>query len=270
MCDRWISVPLLTSARRESRIDQVQHLMTIDQNPYEAPRAATTENFGNRAGGHSREFGIGEVLGLGLTAVRRQPVELVGGYFLTFFVSWLVQMLPQLLLVAGLVPSGSVAGAALVAVSGSILGMFASSFFIVGQLRVALAAARGEVVELSQFFSGGDRFGIALLVQIIQAVCIVVGTIFFIVPGLILALGWSLSTLFVADSDCGVGEALRESWAMTRGQRGKIFLFGFAAVGVLFLGLLALVVGMFVALPIVVVAFATIYVRITGNVEAPS
>ncbi len=244
--------------------------MTIDQNPYEAPRAATTENFGNRAGGHSREFGIGEVLGLGLTAVRRQPVELVGGYFLTFFVSWLVQMLPQLLLVAGLVPTGSIAGAALVAGSGSLLGLLASSFFLVGQLRVALAAARGEVVELSQFFSGGDRFGIALLVQIVQGVCIIVGTIFFVVPGLILALGWSLATLFVADSDCGVGEALSESWAMTRGQRGKLFLFALAAIAVLFLGLLALVVGMFVALPIILVAFATIYVRITGNVESPS
>jgi uncharacterized membrane protein len=138
-------------------------------------------------------------------------------------------------------------------------------FFTIGQFRVALASAREEPIDFGMFFSGLDRLLPGLLLMVVMYVGIVLGFILLIVPGAILALAWSLSFVCLADTKMGPIEALSDSWEQTKGQKMKIFAFSFATIGVFILGLLALFVGVFVAYPVVMVAFAEIYLRITGR-----
>jgi len=106
------------------------------------------------------------------------------------------------------------------------------------------------------------------LMNLLTAFGMIVGLLLFVIPGLVLALGWSLASAFVSDTDCSASEALSESWGLTKGFKLKLFFFVGATVLVVLLGLLCLGVGFFVALPTVVIAYAVIYMRLTGNVQS--
>ena len=56
-----------------------------------------------------------------------------------------------------------------------------------------------------------------------------------------------------------VRDQLKRSWAITEGVKWKLFGYIFAQAGVVLLGLLALGVGMLVALPVVAIATASVY-----------
>src|SRR5262249_36576075 len=85
------------------------------------------------------------------------------------------------------------------------------------------------------------------------------------VPGVILGLGLSLSSYYCIDQKMGPIDAMKASWAATNGQKGKIFLFGLVAFLLIIAGYLACLCGAFVAIPVVMVAFATIYLRLSGT-----
>lgn len=207
---------------------------------------------------------ISEVLNVGFSAVRRRPLELIGGYFLVGLLGQLPGQLPLVLTLAGVVSEGTALYWGLQGVS--ILGaLIVSSYLLVGQLRVALAAARGEDFDFGLFFSGGDRlvtmFAAILLISLAGAL----GFVLLIVPGVVLVLGWALASLFVADTDYGALEAMRESWEAMRGQKLQVFLLYLTTLVVCLAGLCACYVGLFVVLPAVVIAYAETYRRITGR-----
>lgn len=239
-----------------------------DKNPYAASKVATTRD--NLPGGSAqpREFGMGEVIRMGLSAVMKQPLPLIGGFALTFTLIWAVQQVPQLVVLLGILPADPIIALAIVTLASVLLGTFVSSFLSIGQIRVALSAARGETVEFAQFFSGADRFGTLFLMNLLMGAAIFLGSLLFVVPGIIAVIGFSLGAFFVADTDCSAWEALSESWAMTKGFKWKLFGLVFVAAGVALLGVLCLLVGIFVVLPALFVAYAIVYMRLTGNVES--
>jgi uncharacterized membrane protein len=85
-----------------------------------------------------------------------------------------------------------------------------------------------------------------------------------IVPGVILALGWSLAPFYVVDAGMGPIEAMKASWSATRGQKGEIFVLGIASVGLTLLGVLMCCVGVLATSPILYVAFAIAFIRMSG------
>lgn len=95
--------------------------------------------------------------------------------------------------------------------------------------------------------------------SIVVGVLIVIGLIFLIVPGFILAIRYFFVQYLVMDRNMGVSEAMAESARITRGHRWKLFVFLLAIVGVNILGVLCLVVGLFVSIPVTLMAVAHAY-----------
>lgn len=71
---------------------------------------------------------------------------------------------------------------------------------------------------------------VALVVSLIVFVAITVGTVLFVIPGIFLAVSLVFAVLVVAIEDAGVVESLRRSWALTSGNRLRLFLLGVAFV----------------------------------------
>lgn len=210
---------------------------------------------------------ISEVLNVGFSAVRKRPLELIGGCFLINLLAQLPGQLPLVLSLAGVVGENTPIFWAIQVVSlvGSlILGPYAW----VGQLRVALAAARDEDFDFGLFFSGGDRMLPMLAAMVLVYLGAGLGLLLLIVPGVILLLGWALVSVFIADTELGVMESLRESWEATQGHKGSLFLFYLVSCLVCMAGLCACYVGLLVVLPAVMVAFAEVYRRVTGRYSA--
>jgi uncharacterized membrane protein len=94
---------------------------------------------------------------------------------------------------------------------------------------------------------------------VLTVLAIALGFLALIVPGVILAVGLAFVPFLVIDRGLGPIEAMKESWRLTRGHKMQLFLLVLALIGITLLGLLALVVGVFVALPINMIAFAHAY-----------
>lgn len=77
-----------------------------------------------------------------------------------------------------------------------------------------------------------------------------------------------LNLVFIADdATCGPLEGLKRSWIATRGNTWRMFWLAVLACIVLFAGVLMLLVGLFVALPVVVFALAHAYEQVRENAK---
>ena len=70
-----------------------------------------------------------------------------------------------------------------------------------------------------------------LLVSLIMSVLIGLGFALFIIPGIILSLGLSMSSLIVIDSDLGPIDALKKSWEIMKGYKWNYLVFILSFLG---------------------------------------
>lgn len=149
---------------------------------------------------------------------------------------------------------------------GGILWIVVLSFMLGGLTTTALKAARGQPVTYADPFSGGRYFIQFFVALIVSSVATTIGTALCIVPGVILALGLSLQAFLIVDQDLPGVEALKRSWELTKGHRLNIFLFWIISLFVVFAGELACFFGVFlISYPLLMIAFAWIYLRIKGE-----
>lgn len=139
-------------------------------------------------------------------------------------------------------------------------------YLAVGQLQIWLAVARGQKAEPATVFGGGVRpFGRLLGVKILGSLAVVLGILCFLVPGIILFYGFLLAPYFAIDAGLGSVNALSICRAKMHGQKAALFGFEFVSGLLLIGGVIAFGVGIFVALPVIAIGHALIYLRITGQ-----
>jgi hypothetical protein len=88
-----------------------------------------------------------------------------------------------------------------------------------------LKAANREAVSLGECFrSGFENFLPVLALAILWYIGIVIGTVLFIIPGLILLTMWSVALPVLVSEDVNVIASFGRSRQLTRGSRLKIML----------------------------------------------
>jgi lipoprotein-releasing system permease protein len=159
--------------------------------------------------------------------------------------------------------------AAVPPLAGLTLGLLLNAFFQAGLLRMWCAVARGERTGLGQLFGGGDRFLPLVAALVLRALVVMVGLACLILPGILLALGLSLTEFFVVDRRMSPVAALRASWDASVGKKGRLMLY-LAGGGMLILaGYLAAGVGAVVAVSVVWIGLAVIYLNTPGSPASP-
>lgn len=131
-----------------------------------------------------------------------------------------------------------------------------------GYYRMLLNAIDSKKSKLSILFEQRDPLLVLhyIIGSIVAGVAIVIGFVFLIIPGIYLAIRLQYFTYCVLeqeDKDCI--KALNESWKMTEGHVLDLFALGCLAFFTIILGLIALVVGLFVAIPLVGLMSAIAY-----------
>ena len=119
----------------------------------------------------------------------------------------------------------------------AMLGTFLWGMILsVAALVVGAASQAATVVAVSQVYldrptSVGDaysrvkgRIGIVLLLTFLMGLAIGVGFLFLIVPGILLALMWSLAIPVAVLEDKGIGDSMSRSAELTKGHRFRIFV----------------------------------------------
>jgi uncharacterized membrane protein len=121
------------------------------------------------------------------------------------------------------------------------------------------AAGSGDFLSfLNSFFS---FFGASILYGLVVAV----GLILLIIPGIIWAIRFSQYGYIIIDKGIGPIQALKESWEITRGSEWNLMGFSFLSVLINLTGLICLIVGLFVSVPVTTVAAAYVYRKLSAQ-----
>jgi len=152
----------------------------------------------------------------------------------------------------------------------SLFGFVATIFLIIiriGYTKIFLRIYDGESPKFVDIFQEYKIFWRYLGTSILSFFVIAGGLLLVIIPGIIWAVRFSFSAIIVIDDKIGPVAAMKESWAITKGNFWK--LLGFWTVLGLFnlLGLICLGIGLIVTIPVSM--FASIYVyRILSKAKA--
>jgi uncharacterized membrane protein len=211
---------------------------------------------------------VSEVIDAAFEAFKANWVVLVFAHLVAGVLAAVPSFVPGILLFVGLVEVGSarywvIYGACMTVV------FTLDAFLYTGLWRISLDAARGERPEFSLLFTGGNRFPAMLGTFWLLFLVVGFGYACLVVPGVILGLGLWMSMLFVVDQEMGPIEAMKASWSATMGQKGRLSLFALFAFAMMIAGYIACFVGIIVVIPILSVASAILYLRLSGR-EAPS
>jgi len=123
---------------------------------------------------------------------------------------------------------------------------------------------RGRKAEVGDLFEGFQFFASTLGAHIVIAILAFVGLIFFIIPGLVVAAMYNFTFLFIIDKRMDMGAAMRASHAVVKQDYFGYTLF-LIVLGLLNIaGVLCLLVGLLVTIPITFAAISVAYQDAVG------
>lgn len=112
---------------------------------------------------------------------------------------------------------------------GNLLSATVELFAGLALIHIALDRFAGRDPELGRSLgAAGSAFLGGLGINFLTGLGMILGLILLIVPGVILALGWSVALPWRVANGKGVGAAIRGSWELTKGSRWRIL--GLAAI----------------------------------------
>jgi uncharacterized membrane protein len=98
-----------------------------------------------------------------------------------------------------------------------------------------------------------------LVAGLLVSIIVAVGFIFLIVPGIIFACKLAFTPYLVMDRKMPAIDAIKESWRMTGGHSGTVFLIMLLAIPICFAGFLCLGVGIIPATMWIMLTIASLY-----------
>lgn len=133
------------------------------------------------------------------------------------------------------------------------LGWPLANLLMVGYVACLLRVRKGQSFDFEDFlwgFQNFNRFINVLLLNILTTILCVIGTIFFVIPGIYLFVALFLATVFLVRDDVDAIEAMRRSYYATK--ENWWFVCGLVLlVGVLnLIGLISMVVGVLITAPL--------------------
>jgi uncharacterized membrane protein len=205
------------------------------------------------------EFSTGSALRFGWETFKKRPWFFVGSTVVILLASGLIDAFSSALntAVGGTAEQPSIIVTVVNLGLGTLLGMGATAFYLA-------AHDTPDTVDLSALWHP-QPFWKYLGASILYGLTLVAGLILLIVPGIIFALMFMFTTFIVIDRDLGPVEAMKESNRITHGHKWSLLGFTLVLVLINLLGVIALVVGLLVSIPVSSLAVTHAYRVLSGR-----
>lgn len=146
----------------------------------------------------------------------------------------------------------------------SPLQMVMNVFLGIGQTLIALRLLRGQPAQFSDLFSGGPLFLPVLGASMLAGLAMMAGFAACVVPGLLLGLFFWPFYWLVVDQRAGVLDSFKVALTIAKVNVGTTLLLWLVCLMIMLLGLIALVIGLLFAVPLVSLIAATAYLMMAG------
>ncbi len=145
-----------------------------------------------------------------------------------------------------------------------LVAWVATSILSMGIINVMLEFVDGKKPELKDLYYKKKVFNF-ILASILRPLIVIAGLILFIIPGVIFAIKFQFSEYLIVDKKMDAIESLQASWEMTKGVKWNLFLFGLLLGLINLLGLLCLIVGLIITVPLSMLATAYVYRKLLSQ-----
>jgi len=148
----------------------------------------------------------------------------------------------------------------------SILTLIIGGPLALGAAIFSLSIERGKEATLGQIFQGFNSFSTAFIAYLLIILYVLLWSLLLIVPGIIAALGYSMTFYILADDPLiKPQDALRKSKSMMDGYKEKLFYLWLRFFLLALLCILTLGIGFFWLIPYGHVTMAKFYDDLKGN-----
>jgi uncharacterized membrane protein len=142
-----------------------------------------------------------------------------------------------------------------------------STIFSLGLIKISLKFCDNEEPKISDLFSQSQLFFRYLFASILRGLIVFSGLLLFFIPGIIFSIRFSFFDYFIVDKNSKIIESLKKSWQITKGNTWNLFLFYILLGLINLLGFLALIIGLFWAIPTTILAEAFVYRKLLSQSE---
>lgn len=146
------------------------------------------------------------------------------------------------------------------------LGFLVSVPLNSGVMLCALRRSRGQEVDVRSLFAGFSRHYLPLVAaSFLVTVFSMAGLVLCVLPGIWLLIAYSMTYLLILDKGLGFWDAMETSRKAVQKQWWAVAGVTLLSVGVVLLGMAALCVGVFIAVPLIFIAQANAYRALFGD-----
>ena len=198
-----------------------------------------------------REWAIGELLSQSLDDFKKNMGTWIAFTFAIFVVSLSISMAS---------PDG---GSVILSLISFLINTFIGLIFV----RMGLAAAKGGDIDTQGLFANLHLFLPYLILSILTSVAVGLGMILLIIPGIYLALAFSVAQYALVDKELKCFPALKASMDLTNGHKWHILGFMIVLIAINLVGAILFLIGLLVTIPLSVLAASHLYLILSGAEE---
>ncbi len=151
-----------------------------------------------------------------------------------------------------------------------LLGAWILQFIVrMGLIRISLDVFDKGEAKLNSLFSCSKFLVDFILGSLLYLLIVVGGFILLIVPGIIWAIKYQFFAYLIIDKNLSPTQALKKSAEITEGNKWKLFLLNLLFVLINIAGAICLMIGLFVTIPVTMMASAYVYRKLIGEIVVP-
>ncbi|MCR4274929.1 MAG: hypothetical protein NUW02_02675 [Candidatus Campbellbacteria bacterium] len=150
-----------------------------------------------------------------------------------------------------------------------LAGAVLSWWLYIGFIRIAMTAYAGGIISFDMLFKErGMTLWHYILAVILSGLCVIVGLVLLIIPGIIVQVGLMFVPFLILDKNMQPIASLKESWRLTKGYKWN--LFGFFLLVILinvFGALVTFGLGLLVTAPLSLLVLTYLYRELEKGVQ---
>lgn len=158
----------------------------------------------------------------------------------------------------------SEASESITSIVGAILTII-SIVFSIGMVRVVLNVYENKALKFENLYEDWRLIGWYILGGIINGLLVILGLVLLIIPGIFVAVRLSMWPYIMLEGESNSIEAIKKSWKLTEGKVLKLVGLYLVQFLVVLLGIIALLVGVVVAMPVISLSLVFVYKKLTES-----
>lgn len=149
----------------------------------------------------------------------------------------------------------------------NVISALFSIIFSLGYMKNIFQALDGEEPQFSAYGQQTKNIITYFLASLITGFVVLAGFLFFIIPGIYLALRLQFFQAFIIEENAGIIESLHKSWEITKGQVLPLFILALVMIGILILGCILFGIGIFVAVPLIYMMYGYVFRKLNTPLQ---